>query len=367
MRAIRMISTEIYEPRGTEAYLEEMERKGYHLDAAGKLLFYFKRTEPQDMRYRVEYWQDELPGELIAQYKDCGWEYVAETQRHVYIFRAPAGTPLPEPYDWEQRCNQYRRYMCTAVWLNLVLAVIVLAVITGLCIWAGVEAYFDPKGSWWLTITTAALILACVYTVFQVVHARQYWRSLGKTEHTNSRCLYRMGCWLAILGVVVYLGALGAQFANLFQQSVHDPANFVPLTQMSEQLDAKDLPYFTLEDLGRPDGETWEQMSGVYPHQPLTRTQYSWYIMTPYADKEQRLRLDYYEVSLPLLDRALLASIRSDDMERIETDRFDTLYRDAEENYLRMTARLGRKVIDMSYTGNNRDKAEALFYETFGR
>ena len=81
MRAIRMISTEIYEPRGTEAYLEEMERKGYHLDAAGKLLFYFKRTEPQDMRYRVEYWQDELPDELIAQYKDCGWEYVAETQR----------------------------------------------------------------------------------------------------------------------------------------------------------------------------------------------------------------------------------------------------------------------------------------------
>ena len=101
MRAIRMISTEIYEPRGTEAYLEEMERKGYHLDAAGKLLFYFKRTEPQDMRYRVEYWQDELPDELIAQYKDCGWEYVAETQRHVYIFRAPSGTPLPEPYDWE--------------------------------------------------------------------------------------------------------------------------------------------------------------------------------------------------------------------------------------------------------------------------
>ena len=108
-------------------------------------------------------------------------------------------------------------------------------------------------------------------------------------------------------------------------------------------------------------------MSGVYPHQPLTRTQYSWYTMTPYADKEQRLRLDYYEVSLPLLDRVLLASIRLDDMERTETDRFDTLYRDAEENYLRMTARLGRKVVDMSYTGNNPDKAEALFYETFGR
>ena len=164
MRVIRMISTEIYEPRGTEAYLEEMERKGYHLDAAGKLLFYFKRTGPQDMRYRVEYWKDELPDELIAQYKDCGWEYVAEIPRHVYIFRAPAGTPLPEPYDWEQRRDQYRRYMRTAVWVNVLLAAIVLAIITGLCIWAGVEAYFDPKGSWWLTITTAALILACVYT-----------------------------------------------------------------------------------------------------------------------------------------------------------------------------------------------------------
>ena len=149
------------------------------------------------MRYRVEYWQDELPDELIAQYKDCGWEYVAETQRHVYIFRAPAGTPLPEPYDWEQRRDQYRRYMRTAVWLNLVLAVVVLAVITGLCIWAGIEAYFDPKGSWWLTITTVALILACVYTVFQVVHARRYWKKMGKTEHTNNRRLYRIGCWVS--------------------------------------------------------------------------------------------------------------------------------------------------------------------------
>ncbi|HJC20972.1 MAG TPA: DUF2812 domain-containing protein, partial [Candidatus Butyricicoccus avicola] len=50
MRAIRMISTEIYEPCGTEIYLEEMDHQGYHLDAAGKFLFYFDRTEPRDMR-----------------------------------------------------------------------------------------------------------------------------------------------------------------------------------------------------------------------------------------------------------------------------------------------------------------------------
>lgn len=367
MRAIRIISAEIYEPHGTEAYLEQMARKGYQLDAAGKLLFYFNRTEPQDVRYHVECWKDEMPDEIIAQYKDCGWEYVAETQRYVHIFRAPAGTPLPEPYDWDVRRDQYRRYMRTAVWLNLPFAVVVLAIIIGLCVWAGVEAYFDPENSWWLTIATVTLILAVVYTIFQIIHATQYWKSMGKTERPGNIGLYRMGCWLVALGMTVYLGVIGIRLVDLFQQSIHDPANFVPLSQMSEQLDEKNLPYFTLEDLGRPDGETWEQLSAVYPHQPFTRAQYSWHTMTPDANEEQRLRLDYYEVSLPLVDRALLESIRPDDAQSIQTDRFDTLYRDAEENYLCLTARLGRTVIDMSYTGNTPDKAEALFYETFGR
>lgn len=367
MRAIRIISTEIYEPYGTEAYLEEMDRKGYHLDAAGVILFYFDRTAPQDMRYRVEYWRDELPDEVVAQYKSYGWEYVVEIQRYVHIFRAPAGTPLPGPYDWAERRAQYRRYMRRTVWCNLFMAGFMLALIVGLLVWAGVEAYFDPQRSWWLTILSATLLLAFVYTMFQLIRARQYGKRIGKGEHAGNVRLYRLGSWFAIWGIAVYLGGLGVQLVNLFQQSTHDPANFVPLSQMREQLDAQGLPYFTLEDLGRSDGETWEQLSGVYLHQPLTRTQYVWYSMTPDANQHQRLRLEYYDVSLPFLDRALLESIRPDYVPPTQSDRFDTMYSDTEDHTLDMTARLGRKVIHMSYTGDNLDKAQSLFYETFGR
>ena len=367
MRAIRIISTEIYEPRGTEAYLEEMDRKGYHLDAAGKFLFYFDRTEPQDMRYHVECWKDELPDEIITQYKECGWEYVDQAQRDIYIFRAPAGTSLPEPYDWELRRDQYRRYMRRAVWLNLLLAGFVLALMIGLCVWADVGAYFDPGNSWWITLATATLILAFVYTIFQIIHARRYWKHMGESEQSGNIRLYRIGSWLAIWFLTMYFCVLGVQVVDLFQQSIHDLANFVPLSQMSEQLDARNLPYFTLEDLGRPDGETWEQLSGVYAHQPLTNVQYTWRSMTPDAEPEQRLTLEYYKVSLPLMDRALLESIRPDYGEPTETNRFDALYRYAEADYVHLTARLGRVVVDMTYRGKDPDKAESLFYDTFGR
>ena len=121
MRAIRMISTEIYEPCGTEIYLEEMDHQGYHLDAAGKFLFYFDRTEPRDMRYRVEYWKGELPDDLVALYRDCGWEYVAETQRNIHIFRAPADIDIPELHtDGEIEAQRYqfkkRRMIGLGIW-----------------------------------------------------------------------------------------------------------------------------------------------------------------------------------------------------------------------------------------------------------
>ena len=369
MRAIRMISTEIYEPHGTEAYLEEMDRKGYHLDAAGKFLFYFDRTEPQDMRYHVECWKDELPDEIITQYKECGWEYVDQAQRDIYIFRAPAGTPLPEPFDWGLRRDQYRRYMRRAVWLNLLLAGFVLALMIGLCMWADVGAYFDPGNSWWITLATATLILAFVYTIFQIIHARRYWKHMGESEQSGNIRLYRMGSWLAIWFLTMYFCVLGVQVVDLFQQSNHEPANYVPLSQMSEQLDARDLPYFTLDGLGAPDGQTWEERSGVYLHEPLTREQYAWDSKTNEENWRDRthLGLAYYDVRIPLTDRILVKSIHVDEAQPVQTDAFDDLYRYQDEDYLHLTARLGRVVVDMTYRGKDPDKAESLFYETFGR
>lgn len=104
----KLISTEIWEPRGLETYLTEMEADGLRLVKATGWFLYFEQAEPRHMRYRVEYIRhpDE---ELLALYDDCGWEYVTETNREVQIFRAPEDTDIPEIHtDAESEANMYR-------------------------------------------------------------------------------------------------------------------------------------------------------------------------------------------------------------------------------------------------------------------
>ena len=371
MRAIRMISTEIYEPCGTEIYLEEMDHQGYHLDAAGKFLFYFDRTEPRDMRYRVEYWKGELPDDLVALYRDCGWEYVAETQRNIHIFRAPADIDIPELHtDGEIEAQRYqfkkRRMIGLGIWTAAYMALIL-----GFNAALGIQTLFTP-GYAWRQCTFLTLFLALgMYQIVQAVRAYRHWKNLrtGRQEVRGNSKRYRRGVWLSYICVVLYVSILGVLIGDVLDSTHRHIANFVPLSQMSEQLDTQVLPYFTLEDLGRPDSKTWEQRSGVYLHQPLTRMQYAWWSQTD--DENWRdgtyLELTYYDVRIPLTDRLLVESIHVEEAQRVQTGAFDTLYRYQDGVALYLTARLGRVVVDMDYTGDDPDRAEVLFYETFGR
>lgn len=163
-----------------------------------------------------------------------------------------------------------------------------------------------------------------------------------------------------------WLIVIGAQVINLAGIVHYKPENqvWVPTTQMAAQLDAYDLPYFTLQDI-EPDGAVDGQSTGdIYTHEPLSRVLYLWESDAPDG---ARLELSYYDVRLPVTAPALAKSIRVDESKPVQTDAFDALYRYQRTETLSLTARLGRKVIDMSYTGNNPDKAETLFYETFGR
>ena len=95
MTTRRLISTEIWEPRGFETYLEEMEASGLRLAKAGGWLLYFDRAQPRQMRYRVEYIRHPSE-EQLALYADCGWEHVAQTNREVQIFRVSVDAGIPE-------------------------------------------------------------------------------------------------------------------------------------------------------------------------------------------------------------------------------------------------------------------------------
>ena len=49
------------------------------------------------MRYRVEYWKGELPDDLVALYRDCGWEYVAKPSG-IFIFFVPQPISISPNY-----------------------------------------------------------------------------------------------------------------------------------------------------------------------------------------------------------------------------------------------------------------------------
>lgn len=371
MRAIRLISSEIYAPHSAQAYFEEMERKGFRLDAAGSLLLYFDRAEPRTMHYRLEYDTGDLPEELLAQYRDCGWAYAAQVGRRIHIFRAPEGTPCPS----DSGADGYRRYFRQSMWTGSWIVGSVLATLMILCAAAGVDAYFNPESSWFLTIATILLLVGFGYVLSCSARMYQHWKSLcaGRSQTGGNSRRYRVGMWISAVCLLFYLGTMGYAVKNLLDDAMWTgrdrAARWQPVSEMAEQLDAQGLPYFTLDDLGVSGGETWEQMSGIYPHQPLTRVQYAWRMQTQRAAREddESLELACYDVRVPLLDRALADSLRRDNAYKVETDAFDSLYRYDGDGYLLLTARAGHTVTNLYYAGKATDQAQSLFCETFGR
>ena len=117
MTTRRLISTEIWEPRGFETYLEEMEAPGLRLAKAGGWLLYFDRAQPRQMRYRVEYIRH--PSEVqLALYADCGWEHVAQTNREVQIFRVSVDAGIPELHTERETERAMYRHISRAAMRN---------------------------------------------------------------------------------------------------------------------------------------------------------------------------------------------------------------------------------------------------------
>lgn len=88
-----------------EAYYEKMAGKGWLLRRRGALLDLYRRSEPQALRYRLEFTPVKLgggapplPEEQLELYRDCGWALAAK-RGEVYVFRAPEDNDVPEIYS----------------------------------------------------------------------------------------------------------------------------------------------------------------------------------------------------------------------------------------------------------------------------
>lgn len=222
----RMISTEIWEPRGLETYLAEMEAEGLRLVRATGWFLYFEKTAPRRMRYRVEYIRHPSE-EQLALYADCGWEYVTETNREVQIFRAPEDADIPEIHtDGQIEANMYRHVNRTAR-TSFVMAGILVVMFTWFVGRFGMQVLSMPNLAWRVVVIGLLTLAAVCGAVMRYVSTRRYLHMLkrGHKVPASSR-RYRLGIY-AQYGVIAYLILYYVLLLTPVVQSVLEVAAYI--------------------------------------------------------------------------------------------------------------------------------------------
>ena len=91
-RKSKILPYSVYDVSAMEGWLEEMARKGLHLDVLAGQYAWFEKREPAEIRYRMEPWAGDVPrldDEMEAVYEAAGWEYVQRVvDEHFHIWRS---------------------------------------------------------------------------------------------------------------------------------------------------------------------------------------------------------------------------------------------------------------------------------------
>ncbi|MCI7303293.1 DUF2812 domain-containing protein [Ihubacter massiliensis] len=89
---------EIETKKKVEQYLAYMAARGYQFESAGLCLASFKKGEPQEQCYCVDFFRDlgQAKDEYLQLCGDSGWEYIDSTS-YVYYFRNKSEIESPVP------------------------------------------------------------------------------------------------------------------------------------------------------------------------------------------------------------------------------------------------------------------------------
>ena len=98
-----------------EVWLRDQAKRGWHLEAIRGLGYHFRRGEPADVTYRLDFQSgggkfDKT--EYLGLFQDAGWEYVCRFGAW-YFFRTPTGKGTPPEIltDAASQAAKYRRLL----------------------------------------------------------------------------------------------------------------------------------------------------------------------------------------------------------------------------------------------------------------
>jgi hypothetical protein len=162
----------------------DMAAKGWLLEKRGSFLSRFRKSEPEQLRYRIELaspntlnGETELPDEQLALYEECGWSFVTG-RVWIHIFSAPEGSDAPEFYnDPKQQAvtlkGLRRRYYFgwTPLVVTLIVNIYMRVIITG-NVGTAIGKFAGAFKIGWITHT--AFLLFCAFAVLWSAYATLY-------------------------------------------------------------------------------------------------------------------------------------------------------------------------------------------------
>ena len=138
MRRLRIVPYSSYDVPAIEFWLEEMARRGLHLDTFVGQYALFNKGEPTEVRYRLEPWAESavLDEEMKSIYETAGWEYVQKIMNeHFHLWRSVRpdarelhDDPIVQSYGFEWAEKRARTMLL--VWVAL-MALMAALIVTG--------------------------------------------------------------------------------------------------------------------------------------------------------------------------------------------------------------------------------------------
>jgi hypothetical protein len=152
----------VWQDEREEAWLSRMAGEGWHLERAFIGCYTFRRGQPREMAYRLDYrlLKGKERSDYFQLFRDAGWEYV-DTLANWHYFRTPATDgELPEIYtDPASRIDKYRRVM----WI------LVLILAMNVCIITGRLPEQTPWFLSWIRLLQAGAVLVLGYAVLRIL------------------------------------------------------------------------------------------------------------------------------------------------------------------------------------------------------
>lgn len=307
-----------YDVERMESWLQDMAREGWVLegeDAYWFGFFTFVKTEPQELRYRLEPkttrhsdWLNSPDEDAVELYREYGWEFV--TQFHYfYIFRTPDPNSRELNTDLAVQATalkQIKRNTISTLFSQIIIAVYWIPR------WIN-EAFRILVSFDWTIFPAfmAMLVTAVVVAIRDFLHIRKLRKQLNNNIPLDHNKPWQKHARINRLGKLAITVLYGYVIAALFVSCTNTMNRSFDPTPVEEF--SGEPPFVTCADMGEFTQENFIHDSNTYKYYSTTfaPTIIEWEEYGTILTEDGRtlrgsLMIDYYETTSPTLARGLV-------------------------------------------------------------